>query len=84
MSDKGKAAAIPCCFQWCCAIIFIVFFGIYAYQEHDGGQSCYIQNVWSPAIQDYETKETNYVIAGGTNEDIAGRFHKFFVASFYG
>ena len=83
MSDKAKAAGVPLCVHCCCAAIMLIFFGVFAFQEFDDGNACYSQKVWSPATQDYEMKETTYLVDGATNEDVSALFHKFFIASFY-
>ena len=71
----------------CNAVIYlgmIAFFGFYAFGSPDDGRQCFIQQVWSPAINDYAMKATSYSVDSMDNTEISGRFHIIFTFGFYG
>ena len=73
--------------SFCCACLIyaamLVFFGIFAFNDPDDGRACFVQKVWSPAVNTYMLKETDYFVDGMDNVDISGRFHWFFTTGFY-
>ena len=80
--ESFQKSSLGLCTNCICVIAIMTFFGIYAFGNPDDGNSCYVQDVWSPAINDYQLKITDYTIDGMENIDISWRFHAFFLAYF--